>query len=322
MSEKQIIAIAFSDLHLNDWKQFNKNDRRIIVSDQFLLQMFQMSEELEVPALFTGDLFHTDQSLSNKILGHYMEFFEKAKNIYPKARVIGITGNHDSYKGYSYMRSFSYPYSPLLNCIDDDFVQINNDTVVIGIPYLKNNKGFNDRIEKFSKDLNEYRKILLIHTNLYGAKDPNGYEIDEVPGIPRNLGKYFKSFDLVLAGHIHKHDKLWGEKVYMIGAPFQQRSSDNNTDMGYLVIYEDLTIKFIPYEAPGFTYYNEGEPEPDDDNYHIMIPKVFTKTNGDSKGFSNSLKKDVLAREYFKVNELKNKKRLRLLIDILNKTEE
>ena len=68
------IALSSSDWHLHDWKQHNEQWERIFVSDQFLLELIQRSDEEGIPILFSGDMFHTPQGLSNSLLNHYISF--------------------------------------------------------------------------------------------------------------------------------------------------------------------------------------------------------------------------------------------------------
>lgn len=329
---RKLIGIASGDWHLNDWKQFNNDDRRIEVSDDFLLHILDKSHNLGVPILMTGDMFHTPDNLSNKILDHYSGFFRKAITDYPNARILAITGNHDMRLNddgyYSYVKTFSKTFSPLIQCIDYKQTVIINDVVVCGIPYIKDNLGYQGQLKKHSSSYPGYKKILLTHTNMYGAKDPNGYEITEVPNIDRNLGKTFKGFDLVLSGHIHLYSRLWKQKVYMVGAPYQQRTSDAGSIMGYMLVYDDLSTKFVYYKAPEFIYYSkgdvdpEGNPYPDGFNYCIEKPK--SNLRKDDKGsnlFSNVKDRSNLAKAYFKVKEIKNNRRLNLLINLLNSIE-
>lgn len=323
---KKLIAIASSDWHLNDWSQFNHNERRVKVSDKFITDMLIISHTEMVPILFPGDMFHTPAALTNYLIEHYNTFFSEASKKYPNARIIGITGNHDesevNSKGTefkSHFNSYALAFPNLITCIDHKSIYLKEQGIsVCGIPYIKHNKGFIEALESF-KNVKD-PKILLIHTNLYGAKDPSGYEIDEVPNIPRNLGKTFKDFKLVLAGHIHKHEKLWKEKVIMVGAPYQQRVSDSGTKMGYLEIYDDFSTEFVSYDAPEFKYYNEGEPLPNDYDFFIEIPNPVKSKEKEIKTFNNITDKTLLAKKYFKVKGIKNKRRLNILIELLNKS--
>lgn len=318
---KKLIAIASSDWHINKWKTYNNPIDRLESSFLFIKELLEISHNKNIPILFSGDLFHIPGAITNRLLFEITVFLNWVKDKYPDAHVLGITGNHDMSDGASYINTFSLLFKPLLQCIDNKSISFGDGYKVIGIPFLKHNGGLAEAIEKFGKK-DGYKKILLIHTNLYGAKDPNGYEIDEVPNVPRNMGKFFSGYDLVLSGHIHKYDKLWKDRVIMVGAPYHQRTSDSGTTMGYLNVYEDLSTEFIHYKAPEFKFYPEGEPLPDNNNYWIPVPKlniVKAESEGD---FNNKSTKSKLAREYCKVNGVKNKRRKNLLIDTLNKTEE
>lgn len=330
---RKLIALSTSDWHLNNWKQFNENGRRLSVADDFLFHIMGISHKEKIPVLFSGDMFHTPEALSNAMIDHYTAVFEKIKESYPRARLYGISGNHDEgesiVKGKTaktYVQSFSRAFPGLINCLDFSYTAIPENIGVYGIPYLRHNKGFDEEIKLLNQKVKEDSydsNILLIHTNLYGAKDPNGYEIDEVPGIPRNMGKFFRAFDLVLAGHIHKHDVLWKRRVYMVGSPYQQRTSDSGTPMGYLNIYDDMSVEFVRYSAPEFKFYNEGEEKPNDFDFFIEIKKqVSFKQTSEGVTFSNTRDKKALVEQYFKVKGIENARRLNLLIDLLNKAEE
>ena len=317
---RKLIAIATGDWHVNDWKNHNEDNRRIQVSKGFITDIVSRSHYDRVPLLFSGDMFHTPEGLSNKLIATIFPFFRDLRDTYTEARILAITGNHDrvSKKGgyYSYVKTLAYLFPPLIQCIDNTSTQFSNGRIC-GIPYLPHNKGMEDTLEEFLEF--PENKILLLHTNLYGAKDPSGYEIDEVPGIPRDMGRYFKDFRLVLSGHIHKPDELWKNHIVMIGAPYQQRSSDSGTTMGYWEVYSDFTVKFIPYQAPGFVYYS-GE-KPGGDDYYIEVPSAEKFKKEYQGDFSNVNDKQSLAKEYCKAKGIESKERINLLIETLNLTE-
>ena len=327
---KKLIALGSSDWHLNNWNQFNKGGRRVKVSDEFILHLLGISDSKGIPILFSGDMFHTPSSLPNSLLNHYNKLFRRASVKFPKAKIIGITGNHDTEETsvvgetpISYVESYAEAFPSIITCIDYGAYDLADDLVVVGIPYINHNKGFKEILDDLSSRYIDKYKILLIHTNLYGAKDPNGYEVEEVPNIPRNLGRFFKNYDLVLSGHIHKFAKLWADNVVMVGAPYQQRASDSGTGMGYLEIYDDFSIKFIPYQAPEFKYYNQGEELPNDYDYFIEIKsKVKLKETEGNSTFTNTSDRSELASTYCKVKGIKSKRRVKLLSEILNQAGE
>src|SRR5690606_6989935 len=97
---------------------------------------------------------------------------------------------------------------------------------VWGLPYFNNDHDLKEAILKLKDQIKRTHKdkglkILLLHTDMPGAKTPEGFTIGETQSIPRNLDKFFEEWDLVLCGHIHKPQKL-SEKCYMLGCPIQQ----------------------------------------------------------------------------------------------------
>jgi len=313
MGRRDLIAIASSDWHYHNWKQFNENGERLTVTKKVILKLFEEAHLKKVPILFSGDLFHTPDGLSDEVFYSVMDFFKGLQDLFNDVRVLGISGNHDG--KISMYKAISRAFDNFI-CIDNGVEYINN-IPIIGIPYIKRNKGLVDKIEK-AKEFGG--GILLLHTELYGAPDPSGYTV-EPQNLPRNLNALFKAFDLVLSGHIHKHTKVC-DNVYMVGAPNQQRKSDAGCKMGYLKIYSDFSVKFVDLGMPEFKYYNEGEKRENTDDFWIEIPKPKKLKKSSEASFKPNMDKTKMAKKYANETGIKSPKKVNALIKILNKTEE
>lgn len=312
MAKRKLIAISSSDWHFHNWKQFNENGERLEITKRIILKLFEEAHLKKVPILFSGDFFHTPTGISDELFYYILDFLKGLEDIFKDVRLLGISGNHDGKK--SMFKTLSRIFNNFI-CIDNQVEYINNIPVV-GIPYIKRNKGLLDKIEKAK----EYGGILLLHTELYGAPDPSGH-IVEPQNLPRNLNALFKDFNLVLSGHIHKHTKIC-DNVYMVGAPNQQRKSDYGCEMGYLRIYDDFSVEFINLNMPRFRYYNEGEPRENTDDFWIEIPKPKKVKRVSGIGFKPTMDKTKMAKKYAKEMDIKSPKKINALIDILNKTDE
>lgn len=86
---KEVIAIAFSDLHINLWAKFNENNHRTLNSFRVLSTIRKLCRRFNCPALFCGDLFHKaetmDQELAEICYNELIEGFW----------IYAISGNHD-----------------------------------------------------------------------------------------------------------------------------------------------------------------------------------------------------------------------------------
>ena len=136
----KIIGIAFSDLHHNDWKQFNENDRRLAISESILFLLFTKAKKYGVPLLFPGDFFHTPNGLSTKLFELTMGFCYQLDKM--GVEVFGITGNHDMSGTYSLYKGLAKAFPKTFICVDDEpafFTPEGFDKpiAVYGIPYLK-----------------------------------------------------------------------------------------------------------------------------------------------------------------------------------------
>lgn len=312
------IAIIFSDLHLNIWSKFNEGNKRTLNHFRVLSSVKALCDKYRIPALFCGDFFHKADSISIELL----ELIDKQISDldFP---LYAISGNHDiklvntvKDSKYSLVRYLSNRVENF-NCIDFMATTLSNGIKVYGVPYIDHNIGLSEYLK--SIELNKGSKnILLLHTDYPGAKDTDGREIDSVENLNLNT---LNRFDLVLCGHIHKPQRL-SKKVYMIGAPLQQRRTDSKCKLGYWLLYPDLSIEFTELEGfPKFIDVDKAEDVQDDGNYYTLLPpKARVQINAEHK-ITKQLSKKSLAKQYMKERGISDKKKKNLLINLLNKAE-
>lgn len=317
---KDVIAVAFSDLHINLWAKFNDNNHRTLNSFRVLSIIQKVCKEYNCPALFCGDLFHKAETMDQDL----SEIVYNELNRLGGLWIYAISGNHDI-KNVS--RVGNPPYSWLYTVerygieIIDYTTRIlsgyHKEIEVHGVPYIDNNIGISKYLSELKLDKSK-KHILLLHTDYPGAKDTDGREIDSVENLNLNT---LNRFDLVLCGHIHKPQRL-GKKVYMIGAPNQQRRTDKNCKLGYWKIYEDLSMEFVPLKGfPKFKDVESEEDIKDDGNYYTIIPqKASTPVNNKHK-ITKQLSKKTLAKRYLKEKGIKDEVKTNLLIETLKKAE-
>lgn len=330
---KKIIGIGSSDWHLHWWNQFNKGGVRIEVSRQFLVHLFVQADAMGVPILLPGDLWHTPAGIATKTFYIFAKLFNELRQRFPNVRVIGIPGNHDQVESSKIDTPVPNLFSAWCECFPETFKDASfqfietKNLIISGIPYISHNIGFNDYIKKsLSEKINGHKsealRVLLIHTDLPAAIDPSGREIGQVENVPRNLGRFFKDWDFVLCGHIHKPQIMWADNVIMMGSPYQQRRSDAECPMGYWHLYSDKTHEFIPYNAPGFRFYKEGEEHENTDDFWTAISKESKLEKKKTKKFNPKMDRTKMAKKYVKAMKIKDDDKLTALINVLNKVEE
>lgn len=322
------LFLVTSDIHYNDWNQFNKDDYRLKKTEDYLETLIKRSHKESIPILIPGDFFHTPSGLSTKVFFRVNRFLSNVFWKFPKALLVGIDGNHDTdyeLKDYreepSLFLGLSYAYPDNIKCINFTYHKI-KDYRIYGIPYLPHNLGFKKIYDRFVNDGYNGKKILLIHTDLLGAKDPSGYEVKDMQGIPTNIGKFFKPFKLVLCGHIHRHGDLHKGRIFSVGAPNQQRKSDVGCTMGYLEIDKNLKVKVIPSGLPEFRLYHEGDIVEDDGNFWVKLPQEKKALKREKGKFRVDESKVKLAKRYCKKNGIVSKKKIKVLVKVLNKVDE
>lgn len=161
--------------------------------------------------------------------------------------------------------------------------------------------------------------ILLLHTDYPGAKDTDNTEVGTVENLNVNLLTKFK---LVLIGHIHKPQRL-GKKVYMVGAPLQQRRTDRNCKLGYWKIYKDFSMEFKSFKGfPKFVDVSSEDEIKDDGNYYTVIAsKSKVMEVEDTPQITRELSKKSMVRRYMKAKGIKDKEKKTTLLKVIKEAE-
>ena len=314
---KKVIAIAFSDLHLNDWSKCNTENSRTMNGFSVLHRIAKVCDRYKCPALFCGDLFHKAEVMTQELRNITDR---ELGNLPSTFRCYAINGNHDLYQvnsptnrkeGWVHILSRQFPWLTILDFRTVEFPKLGFN--VHGVPYIDHNQGLCEYLKTVKTD------ILLLHTDYPGATDTDGRIIDSAENLNINM---FKQFKLVLIGHIHKHQRL-GKKIYMVGAPQQQRRTDRNCEMGYMKIYEDFTCSFVHLDGyPKFIDVESQEDVKDDGNYYTVVPKTSREVKQTEHKITKQLSKKKLARLYMKQKGDTNKSRRKLLTKVLIKSEQ
>lgn len=327
---KKVIAIAFSDLHINDWSKFNQDNRRTLNHFGVLLDIMDLCHTYNCPALFCGDLFHKPEMISQELYSSLVLMFEHFQKRYKeeKFHIFGISGNHDMKftvkdvtKPISWFNILTNQYS-FLTSLDFDRTLINKGKVCVwGIPYIDHNIDLDKYLVNIIKDpdFKKHKNILLLHTDYPGAKDTDNSEVGTSENLNLNL---LDKFDLVLLGHIHKPQRL-SKKVYMVGAPLQQRRTDRDCDLGYWLLFEDLSMKFVTVDKyPKFIDVIDESDIKEDGNYYTVISQLKTETPVSENNISKGLSKKRIIRRYLRKMGIADSNRERILLNIIKESEE
>ena len=316
---KKVIAIAFSDLHINNWNKFNDYYKRTLNSIRVLFLIKDLCKKYKCPALFCGDLLHKPENIDSDLFGILVDKFNELFD--GTWEMLSINGNHDLNKVNNvdnpvsgWLNKFAKIYTDIV-CIDCDSYSIGNNYQVFGIPYIDHNIGINQYIKNLK--LNDKKNILLLHTDYPGAKDTDNTEVNSVENLNINI---LSRFDLVLCGHIHKPQRL-SKKVYMVGAPNQQRRTDKDCELGYCEIYSDLSVKFIPFtDFPKFIDVDNDSDIVDDGNYYTVI-KVKDEMELSTNNIKPTFSKKRIVRRYLKEKGIVDKDKVLFITNLIKEAE-
>ena len=322
---KNLVAYVISDLHINDWAKFNENDTRTHNQMRILVSLLSKSYNERVPILFCGDLFHKPDMIRPELLNLIFHDSLVVHSRYMGYPIMyAISGNHEinhiskiGEHPVSWTRLFTKMF-PWLVCLDYCQILIKDNIMIHGVPYVDHNIGLSKYLKEMKLDPKQ-KHILMLHTDYPGARDTDGREVGSVENLNLNV---LDRFDLVLCGHIHKPQRL-SKKVYMMGAPIQQRRTDRDCDMGYWKLYDDLSMTFVKLKGyPRFIDVESQDEIKDDGNYYTVIPKIASTPVETKHKITKQLTNKTLAKRYMKVKGIKDKNKEQLLIKVLKEADQ
>lgn len=235
--------LVFSDLHIHNYKQFNKGNGRLFNTLSVLRNVFQRAEKEGIKTiLFTGDLFDKFGVMSNFVVNRTLETFRNLFSKYSTITFITLSGNHDfstknlidkpAESSLNYL-STAFPTKFLI--IDDGVYNcVGQDIQIHGIEYFDYPEHFREALEECVEGIKKGKEhspdtthILMMHQTVWDTDIiPNDIEADD---------PLFEAFDLVLNGHIHEQG-IMATSFYNIGSPLHRDASDIGKSKGGLVI--------------------------------------------------------------------------------------
>lgn len=312
MCKSKVLAIAIADLHLHDWVDFSVDHSRLKQIAKLVKSLIEKCKSKKVPLIVAGDFFHNPHNLSNIVLEEFANILAYAKKL--KVKIIAISGNHDmaykntlTHKSCSYINTFSILLENTFKCVDDRPF-ITSELLIQGIPYLDNNQGFSELLEKriaLAKKAiyKDKLKVLILHTDLPKVKNAFGHELNSFGKLPHKLKLKLKNFDHVIVGHIHVPQKVF-KNTTMLGAPYQQTWGDSGVICNYWEIYRDKLVSITIDDMPKFLV---GEPKDSGDLNFYRPPEKPSLTEFPevkTLSFDKKLGLRKLAKNYTKANKL------------------
>lgn len=313
---------VFSDLQVHNYKKFDVKGSRLnncleVFNDVF---EFNHNEGIDL-CLFIGDLYDSQKDLPTVVVNSVVNRLSTLFKKYPEQRLVAISGNHD----YATKNLIDKPAETALQHLAEifpgRFILLDNkikffqmdgvDLFIQGIPYYEYKEHYQTRLEQSKEELSEYihemysdggygpnpvyKTILLIHQT---PEHSNAM----IPFDTKVEDPLYKNYDLILCGHIHKHEVL-KQNFIIVGSPIHRDLSDAGQDKGFMVYDDasDLDSFEIIYLDKYPKYKQERNPDPDSTDYVIPIieiedsPEVEVQT----KQFVASNKREDLVENYW-----------------------
>lgn len=277
---KKPITILFTDIHLTE---SNCNDiQKILVK-----QGIPLCKKYKIKNVFClGDVFDSRVGQKQSVLNVWSDILDKfnEEDIFLNC----IRGNHDS-SDYTSKKSFltPYRYHPGFQLIDDiEIVPIENYEFYC-IAYWSEEIWIKRFEELKSTILNNDNIICLGHQAITGSNN-KGYSTEN-----RLKLNMFEDFKLTLMGHFHDYQKI-GDKFYHLGA-LTQTNYGEDSDKGFWILYNDLTLELIPSESRKFKKLTIDLREVSNKQMSKIIDKFKEENEGDFIRIEFQGSKDLLS---------------------------
>lgn len=237
--------------------------------------------------LFNGDWFHELGKVPTNALNRSIEVLREMSRAYEDIYIVGISGNHDQHgrntletPSESALKALSqasrnfilFDYNYDMFGTADDGVQI------FGIPYMEFPEDFYKILERMIPLINPSMvNILMTHQVPTGNEDNIPSQIDTTNGL-------LEKFDLVLNGHIHRHQEYSGNMV-TVGSPLHHDLGDLGQEK-YVLSIDTSNIRRITKKEthyPQFRRLHSGEEIPAnwEGDYVVTDPPVIVDESGE-----------------------------------------
>lgn len=307
-------VVVFSDLHVHNYKNFDRNGSRLENCLKVLDDVFAFANGNDINTiLFAGDIVDQQQAVPTVASNALMERLRLLFNKYPDISVIAITGNHDQGSksvagnaGVSYLVQLEVAFPENFRRVDDDSIHTVEDGFFVhGVPYYQHPEHFKQMLAERSKAAKEtngdYTHVLMIHQTPSGLGNPN------IPIDTEVTDELYDAFDLVLCGHIHKPMKIT-DKFYLVGNPLHRDLGDEGDEKGFWVFDTADpvgTMEFVSRKGryPEFKRVRGAEAAGNESDYVIPVMDAVELSDGEVetvKEFNAGLGAEELMANYCK----------------------
>lgn len=260
--------VVFSDLHVHPYRQFSVNNSRMEHCLMVVQDVFKYAHSIGANyILFTGDWFHELGKVPTNALNRSIEVLREMSRVYENISIIAISGNHDQQgrntidtPSESALKALAQACRSNFILFDynyDAFGSMEEGVQIFGIPYMEFPEDFYRILERMVTLINPSMvNILMMHQVPTGNEDNIPSQVDTTNGL-------LKKFDLVLNGHIHRHQRYSGNLV-TVGSPLHHDLGDLGQEKYVLSIDTNditrITMKETHY--PQFRRLKSGEELP------------------------------------------------------------
>ena len=226
--------IVISDLHYHECPEFPTID----IANSVLQQVEDYILKNKIDKVFhLGDLYHSRIKMPVRtikpLIDRFSEWCERGIDIYLLKGNPMHDGDNDDYNGHLF---------PMANVIHKPSVYKIDEWGVYFLPFASR-ESLMHQINLWRKE-SPYKKVLFVHYALQGASILD-YEVQLKDSLSK---KDLSWFDMVFAGHYHKHQEVW-KNAWHVGSPYRISFAERDDKKGFIHVDNDK-VKFIELDVP------------------------------------------------------------------------
>lgn len=241
-------AVAFSDLHVNDYRRFNVGTTRLGHCLQALQDVVTYARNRNTRyVLFSGDLYDTPKQLLTTVVNATVAAFTDIFRENPDLLFLAISGNHDQGSKSLWGQPCITALEHLATLFPANFKLLDNtchvlpvgadaplDVTVHGIPYYEFPAHFDQALDAAvmrADQVDEELGSKGLHYLLIHQTPDLGTEViapDFANDDPR-----FLRFKYVFCGHIHLRAQIT-KNLVLVGSPLHRDAADEGQEKGFL----------------------------------------------------------------------------------------
>lgn len=257
------VFVACADVHLHPHPHGNTYDSeghssRVALTIAALREVLVTASKLNVPCWILGDLLHEKHHVPVEVIEPLLQLRDEFREVYVNL----LVGNHERPDRFSDVNTLSWLANGDRWHVYEGVERLESTTHahdfdIYTMPWYSDPEEACTELRRLvSTAPGTVPRVLLGHGCVDGSMSDNGFRLSNPKLSSEKL--WLQSFNLVLFGDIHKHQRVTEEgNGWYVGALHPQNFGERHNPAGFVVVYDDFTFERVEVQAGARFAYGE-----------------------------------------------------------------